>query len=226
MTRILIIEDDEDFAHILKKALEQEDDLEVVDVIGTEEGAKKRISSDANNFDCVLLDLQLPYSDGDRQSNSMAGIAILQELRHQHHFFGTVIVLTNSKSQQDGQRALAAGCDGYLCKRAKTSDVASMLLELKMAIRGDVILVSSQMRHVFLRDDISAKEAQLLDLLTQGKGWPEIANSLSYKTAKAAANIGDRIFDKLLTPEDVAKIAQEGGKKRERAIEIWQARKK
>jgi DNA-binding CsgD family transcriptional regulator len=100
-----------------------------------------------------------------------------------------------------------------------------MLSELKMAIRGDVILVASQMRHVFLRDDISAKEAKLMDMLSQGKSWAEIARDLNYKTPKAAANIADRLFDKLLTPQDQAKLAQEGGKKRYKAVEVWLSRR-
>lgn len=226
MTKILIVEDDEDFAMILRRAIEHDPDLEVVDVIGSYEEAVNYIKSPAlANCDCVLLDLQLPKSPGDRTVNSLAGIQILEQLRHTYNFYKTVIVLTNSKAQADGERALAAGCDGYLCKRARIADVPSMLTELKMAIRGDVIIVAAQMRHVFLRDDISAKEARMLDLLSQGKGWSEIAQELGYKTSKAAANIGDRVFDKLLSPQDLALVAAEGGKKRLKAVEVWQSRK-
>ncbi|MBI4532399.1 MAG: response regulator transcription factor [Candidatus Melainabacteria bacterium] len=225
-TRILIVEDDPDFASILRRALEQDQEFEIVDVIDHEQAAMARIKSTGlKDINCVLLDLQLPYLHGDKTVNSMAGLQILEELRHQQRFYGTIIVLTNSKSPADGERALAGGCDGYLCKRARISDIPSMLAELKMAIRGDVILVASQMRHVFIREDISPKEARLLDLLSQDKGWPEIARELGYKTPKAAANIGDRIFDKLLTPQDQQDLTSEGIKKREKALEIWRSRK-
>lgn len=226
MTRILIVEDDEDFALILRRAIEQDPDLEVVDLISSYEEAIDYVQSPKlAQCDCVLLDLQLPKSPGDRTVNSLAGIQILEQLRHVNNFYKTVIVLTNSKAAADGERALAAGCDGYLCKRARIADVPSMLAELKMAIRGDVIIVAAQMRHVFLRDDISAKEARMLDLLALGKSWTEIAQELGYKTSKAAANIGDRVFDKLLSPQDLALVAAEGGKKRLKAVEIWQSRK-
>ncbi|MBX9879448.1 MAG: response regulator [Candidatus Obscuribacterales bacterium] len=226
MTRILIVEDDEDFALILRRAIEQDPDLEVVDLISSYEEAIDYIKSPKlAQCDCVLLDLQLPKSPGDRTVNSLAGIQILEQLRHVYNFYKTVIVLTNSKAAADGERALAAGCDGYLCKRARIADVPSMLSELKMAIRGDVIIVAAQMRHVFLRDDISAKEARMLDLLALGKSWTEIAQELGYKTSKAAANIGDRVFDKLLSPQDLSSVAAEGGKKRLKAVEIWQSRK-
>jgi hypothetical protein len=85
-------------------------------------------------------------------------------------------------------------------------------------------MVSSEMRHVFFREDISAKEARLMDLLSQGKGWSEISHDLGYKTAKAAANIGDRIFDKLLTMDDRQRLEEKGQKKRYRAVEIWKSR--
>lgn len=226
MTKIVIIEDDEDFSSILRQVIEQDAEFKVSDVICTEKEAFEWLRSpDLFNADCVLLDLQLPYARGDKNVSSLAGIRILEELRHQRGFYGTIIVLTNSKAPADGQRALAAGCDGYLCKRARISEVPEMLAELKMAIKGDVILVASPMRHVFIRDDISAKEARLLDLLSQDRSWAEIARELGYKTPKAAANVGDRIFDKLLSPQDQDKLSAEGTKKRIRALEIWQSRR-
>jgi len=226
MTRILIVEDDRDFATVLQRALIKESDFEIVKVIPCEKEARDFLSSThLEGIDCVLLDLQLPFEANDKTTNSLAGLQLLQVMRQDEKFFGTIIVLTNSKSPADGQRALAGGCDGYLCKRAKISDIPDMIGELKMAIRGDVILVARQMRHVFIREDISAKEARMLDLLGYGKGWAEIARTLGYKTGKAAANIGDRVFDKLLTPQDQARIAKEGLKKRHLALEIWQSRR-
>ncbi|MBX9685863.1 MAG: response regulator [Candidatus Obscuribacterales bacterium] len=225
-TKILVVEDDEDFSGILRRVIEQDGEMQVLEVINCEEEALKKVRSPSiHEADCVLLDLQLPFRVGDKTVSSLAGIRILEELRHQHGFYGTIIVLTNSKAPADGQRALAAGCDGYLCKRAKISEVPQMLMELKMAIKGEVILVSSPMRHVFIRDDINAKEARMMDLLATGKSWAEIARELGYKTPKAAANVGDRVFDKLLTPQDAQRVAAEGSKKRHKALEIWNSRR-
>jgi len=225
MIRILIVEDDEDFSAILRRALEQDPELKVIEVVNTEQCARDWMRSPKlAECDCVLLDLQLPHSAGDKTVNSMAGLRLLEELRQAQRFYGTVLILTNSKAPADGQRALAGGCDGYLCKRARISEVPEMLSQLKMAIKGDVMLFSVQMRHVFLREDISAKEARLMDLLSEGKSWAEISRTLGYKTPKAAANIGDRIYDKLLTPQDQERLSAEGLKKRHLAVEIWQSR--
>jgi DNA-binding NarL/FixJ family response regulator len=225
-TKILLVEDDEEFSKMLRSIIETDGEMEVIRVINNEEEALKMARSpEVHQCDCVLLDLQLPFRHGDKTVSSLAGIRILEELRHQQGFYGTIIVLTNSKAPADGQRALAAGCDGYLCKRAKISEVPQMLNELKMAIKGEVILVSTPMRHVFIRDDINAKEARMMDLLSCGKSWAEIARELGYKTPKAAANVGDRVFDKLLTPADAQKVAAEGSKKRHKALEIWNSRR-
>lgn len=226
MTRILIIEDDRQFAETLKDALEADTDIKIVDILSDEATSISSIRSGiASTIDCFIVDLQLPEYAGDLKVNPKAGLNIIEVLRQELRYFGTIVVLTSSRSVEDGQRALSAGCDAYLCKYAPIEEIPTMLAELKLAVKGSAIVVSRQMRHVFMRDDISAKEARLLDLLLMGKGWSEISKELNYKTAKAAANIGDRLFDKLLTEEDRQNLEITGGKKRVRAIALWKARK-
>jgi DNA-binding NarL/FixJ family response regulator len=226
MTRLLIIEDDKDFAEILKECLEEDDDLEIAGIIGDEESAMQFVRSGGlAGIHCVLADLQLPKTKDESRVNSSAGLRILQEIRHGQNFYGTIIIMTSSRAPEDGQRALAAGCDGYLCKHAPVGDIPTMLDELKIAIKGNVMIVSSEMRHVFFRDDVSAKEARLMDLLALDKSWAEIASELNYKTPKAAANIADRIYDKLLSEADKQSLDASGAKKRQGALEIWRSRR-
>ncbi len=225
MTRILLIEDDEGFAEILKESLEDDGEMEIAKVIGSESEAMQFFKSGGlQDIQCILLDLQLPNVPHASHTDSRAGLRILEEVRLQQRFYGTIVVLTNSRATEDGQRALAAGCDGYLCKHAPVEHIPRVVSELKMAIEGEVVMVSSEMRHVFFREDISAKEARLMDLLVGGASWTDIARDLNYKTSKAAANIGDRVFDKLLTLQEREKIEHEGRKKRDVAIDIWKSR--
>jgi DNA-binding NarL/FixJ family response regulator len=226
MTKLLIIEDDKDFAEILKECLEEDEDLEISGIIGDEESAMQFIKSGGlAGIHCVLADLQLPKTKDETRVNSSAGLRILQEIRHGQRFYGTIIIMTSSRAPEDGQRALASGCDGYLCKHAPVGDIPSMLDELKLAIKGNVMIVSSEMRHVFFRDDVSAKEARLMDLLVLDKSWSEIAQELNYKTPKAAANIADRIYDKLISEADRQSLDASGAKKRQVAVEIWRSRR-
>jgi DNA-binding NarL/FixJ family response regulator len=224
MRRILIVEDNKDFADLLQESLSDEPDFQVMEVIGTESAVYRRFEENLlDDLECLLLDLHLPTEDGDRSVYSAAGLRILAQARQRYHFNGTVIVLTSSRDLDDGRRALAGGCDGYLCKYAPLSEMSRMFDELKVALRGNVTMVSHEMRHVFLRDDISGKEAKLMDMLSEGCSWAEIARKLDYKTPKAAANTGDRIYDKLLSAQPGP--GEHGSNKRERAIEVWKARR-
>jgi|LakMenEpi03Aug12_release.lakeMendotaPanAssembly.Ray.scaffolds.fasta_scaffold353747_2 DNA-binding NarL/FixJ family response regulator len=227
MPRILLVEDHPDFAAALKRSLAAEEDLEIVKHASYVAEVKDYISAtNMQEVDCVLLDLHLPREKNDRTTDPMAGLHLLKEMRQTYSFWGTIIILTSSQELQDGQRALQLGCDGYLCKNTKLSELKDLVAELKAALRGNVILVSSKMRHVFMREEISAKEARLMDLLLNGKSWSEIARELSYVSSKAAANMGDRVFDKLISMDARERLAAEGVKvkKRELALEIWKKR--
>lgn len=225
LNRIVIVEDDPDFASVIKECLEEEEDFSVVQIINNEEDALKFIHSpDLQSVDCVLLDLRIPRSQSDRTTSGSAGLRLLAEARNRMHYFGTIIVLTSSRDPEDGQKALAAGCDGYLCKAAPVDQLPLIIEELKIAIRGHIMVIAKELRHVFFRTDVSVREAQLMDLLANGKGWPEIANALSYSSPKAAANIGDRVFDKLLTEDDKREIETQGLKKKAKALAIWRLR--
>lgn len=223
--RVLIVEDDTSFAEILRESLEEDDEFSVIDIIENETDAISFMESGAlTDVDAVLLDLQLPKSSIDRSISSNAGLNLACLLRSRHDFWGNILVLTNSRSLSDGERALSAGCDGYMCKHARMEQIPHMVAQLKAGLRGDVMLISSEMRHVFMRGDISSKEACLMSLLSIGCSWEEIARRLGYKNAKAAANIADRIYDKLLSPETRHQLDVDGVKKRQKALEVWRFR--
>lgn len=225
MIKIVIIEDDRDFAQILKECLEEDGEFGIVDIIGNELDAMNWIKSGGlATVDCALVDLQLPAERGRTEVSSLSGLRIVQEMRQNQRFGGTILVLTNSRVFADGERALASGCDGYLCKHAPMDEVPAMLAELRLALRGEVMLVSREMRHVFIREELSVKEARLMDLLNGGASWSDIARDLNYKTPKAAANIGYRVFDKLLPKHDKDQLGTDGERKRHKALERWRAR--
>lgn len=225
MINIVIIEDDRDFAQILRDCLEEDGDIRVIAHLTNEHDAMQWM--DAGGLDqvnCALVDLCLPRIRGATEVSSMCGLRLVQEMRQMRRFNGNILVLTNSREFADGERALAAGCDGYLCKHAPMSEVPAMLAELRLALRGDIMIVSREMRHVFIREEFSVKEARLMDMLNSGHSWADIAKELGYKTPKAAANIGYRVFDKLLTEGDRIAMGADGERKRHKALERWRAR--
>lgn len=225
MLNIVIIEDDRDFAQILRDCLEEDGDVRVIAHLTNEQDTMEWIEAGGlEQVDGALVDLCLPKIRGAAEVSSMCGLRLVQEMRQVHRFKGNILVLTNSREFADGERALAAGCDGYLCKHAPMSEVPSMLAELRLALRGDIMIVSREMRHVFIREELSVKEAHLMDMLNSGHSWADIARELGYKTPKAAANIGYRVFDKLLTEGDRIAMGADGDRKRHKALERWRAR--
>ena len=72
--RVLIVEDDEDFAYLIRKTMEIHDDIEVVGVCGD---SRKAVDTACNmNPDIVLMDLHLG-------SSTMEGITASREIRVQ-----------------------------------------------------------------------------------------------------------------------------------------------
>jgi DNA-binding response OmpR family regulator len=100
--RLLVVEDEKKLAGFIRRALME--DGHAVDLsFDGEEGASLALSQD---YDAIILDLQLPGRDG---------IAILRELRRIKKATA-VIVLTARDSVKDRVRGLDAGADDYIIK--------------------------------------------------------------------------------------------------------------
>ncbi|MEZ4491536.1 MAG: response regulator [Cyanobacteriota/Melainabacteria group bacterium] len=223
--RVAIIDNDNLFKDVVKGLLEDDSHFQVVSSMSSEIEAIEWINEEGHNkVDGIILDLNLPYYMDDKHTNPRAGLRILRRLREEARFFGTVVILTNSRDLDDGKDALDQGCDGYLCKDMEMESIYNLITELKLALEGRVLMISNEMRFAFLRDSISAREAQLMEMLRDGKSWSEIARAMEYSSSKAAANIGDRIFDKILSETDKFKRKSQGLKKREVALEVWSER--
>lgn len=153
MPRVLMIEDDFDFAQIMSECLQSDPSCEIVEIFTNIADAEINFEwGGLAKIDAVLVDLQLPTSRVDPGIIPDGGLQLIRQMRHRHQFRGRIIVLTNSSQLADGQKALDAGCDGYLCKHVRSGDLPALIAELRIAIRGDVVLVSQEMRHIFMRE--------------------------------------------------------------------------
>ena len=162
MHSILMIEDDLEFAEIMVECLGADPEFTVTRAFTNQLDASVAFRSGMlRGIDAVLVDLHLAYSTDDRRVNVSGGLKLICEMRQEHAFSGKIIVLTNSDSFEDGENALNAGCDGYLCKHVRMGDLPALLSELRMAIRGDVVLVSSRMRHIFMKTGGCGVDGQL-----------------------------------------------------------------
>lgn len=100
-SKILIIEDDADINHLVKKILEREGYETETAFSGTE----GRLLLQMNSYDLVLLDLMLP---------GLSGEELLAEIRKTRHM--PVIALTAKAGLSDKVHVLGAGADDYMTK--------------------------------------------------------------------------------------------------------------
>lgn len=116
--KILIIEDEQKLARILKKGLEENDFFVDLSFDG-EEGLHM---AEAYPYDAVLLDLMLPGMDG---------LAILKSLRAKK-IDVPVLIVTARGEVEDRIKGLDIGADDYI---AKPFDLAELMARLRAAIR-------------------------------------------------------------------------------------------
>jgi two-component system OmpR family response regulator len=100
--RILVVEDEQKVARFLKQALEEEG--HAVDVAG--DGVEAGNLAHVNEYELILLDVQLPGRDG---------LQVAAELRRTGKQ-APILMLTSRDSTQDVVRGLNAGADDYLTK--------------------------------------------------------------------------------------------------------------
>lgn len=103
-SHILYIEDNEFNQRLIKKILEPAGFMlsEALDGI---QGIKKAIELQPN---LILMDLELPYLDGLGAATKIKSMPGLEKI--------PIIALTSRTSERDRERALVAGCDGYIEK--------------------------------------------------------------------------------------------------------------
>jgi DNA-binding response OmpR family regulator len=114
--RLLLIEDNERFAGLLKRGLTAAGF--VVDILGTAEEAAKALR--AERFEIVILDLGLPDADG---------LELLAEMR-QAGDATPVLILTARGSVKDRVNGLGCGADDYLVKPFALEELVARLRAL------------------------------------------------------------------------------------------------
>jgi DNA-binding response OmpR family regulator len=100
--KILIIEDDEKIVNFLKKGLEEE--CYVVDY--STNGEEGLYLASVNEYDLILLDIQLPLKDG---------IEVCKSIRTSNNQT-PIIMLTAKDSIEDKIKGLDIGANDYLAK--------------------------------------------------------------------------------------------------------------
>ena len=122
--RVLIVDDEPSnavlFTHLLRKA--------GMDVRSAANGDEMHAAIAGAVPDVVLMDIQLPGKDG---------LELARELKADPVTARAVVVAVSSYAMAaDRERALAAGCDGYISKPIQTRSFVAEIREFVQRVRG------------------------------------------------------------------------------------------
>ena len=123
--RILVVEDEQDIAGLVKHTLERTGDLEV-DVVATGDAALKAVKEQMP--DLVILDLNLPV---------LSGIEVCRILRGRPNTEHVpIIMLTARTSETDRVVGLDVGADDYITKPFSVRELAARVRAVLRRRRG------------------------------------------------------------------------------------------
>ena len=188
---ISIVEDNEKLRGTLARVLNRAADFSCVSQHPTAEDALKELPG--VKPDVVLMDINLPGMNG------VECVRQLKPLLPQTQ----VMMLTVYEDTENIFNALAAGANGYMLKRTSSKELIEAIHEVKrggspmtMHIARKVVQSFQKAAPAQDEDKLSEREQQVLDLLSQGLMYKEIADKLqiSYETVHTYIR---RIYEKL-----------------------------
>jgi DNA-binding NarL/FixJ family response regulator len=202
--RILIADDHTLVRKGLRALLEAQADLEI---IGEATNATEAVSLTTELLpDVVLMDLHMPGG----------GIEATRQITHTSPSV-RVLVVTMFKDDDSVFTALRAGARGYILKDADEND---MLRAVRAVGEGEAIFspeVATRVLSYFARPrpllvpelfpELTAREREILELLTQHKSNNDIARNLNL-SLKTVANYVSNIFSKLQVADRTEAIAR------------------
>ena len=194
-SRLLLVDDHAVVRSGLRMLLEPEADFEIVGEAGSGREALKAVAE--MRPDIVLMDIGLPDISG------IEAAAEIKRLRPET----AIVALTIHEDEEYFFKMLEAGASGYVPKRAAPEELVTAI---RAAARGEVYLYPSLAKLLVkdyiaqepsgaaarTLDGLTAREQEVLELLAEGAGNPEIADRL-HISPKTVARHRENIMGKL-----------------------------
>jgi DNA-binding NarL/FixJ family response regulator len=191
-TTVSIVEDNEQLSGTLARLINREEGFHCISQYHTAEAAIEGLPNEKPQV--VLMDINLP---------GMNGVECVRKLK-QLIPETQIVMLTAYEDTENIFNALAAGANGYLLKRAPRAELLDALREV---CRGGSPMTTHIARKVVQSfqktgvskqptENLSTREQEVLDCLSQGFLYKEIAEKLgiSYETVHTYIR---RIYEKL-----------------------------
>lgn len=164
--RVLIVDDHPVVRVGLASMLGTQTGLTVVGSTSSGEEALKVLQR--KGVDVLLLDLRMP---------GMNGIEVLRTLTSIAHA-PRVIVLTSYDGDEEIYRAVQAGAQGYLLKDTPQEEIVDAITTVYRGKRYLPRHIASRLAERMMRTNLTARELEILGMLTKGLTNKEIANAL------------------------------------------------
>jgi RNA polymerase sigma factor (sigma-70 family) len=189
---VSIVEDNDQLRGTLARVLNRADGFRCVSQHPNAEDALKGLPQ--VRPDVVLMDINLPGMNGVECVRQLK--ALLPEIQ--------VMMLTVYEDTENIFNALAAGASGYLLKRTTSKELLDAIQEVSRGGSPMTMHIARKVVQSFQKsaatakatEKLSEREQQVLDLLSQGLIYKEIADKLqiSYETVHTYIR---RIYEKL-----------------------------
>jgi DNA-binding NarL/FixJ family response regulator len=192
ITKVAIVDDDASLRRSLTSILQRAHGIKCVGDFATAEAALKEIPRLAPQI--LLMDINLPGMDGVECVRRLAGLATQTQ----------IIMLTVHDDTNAIFNSLAAGASGYLLKPVRANELVAAVRDV---FAGGAPMTSNIARKVIqsfkqaapsanLAAELSPREMEVLDCLTKGFVYKEIAEHLQISYATVRTHI-ERIYEKL-----------------------------
>jgi DNA-binding NarL/FixJ family response regulator len=191
--RVLLVDDHPVVRSGLAGLLGGEPDIEVVgEAANGSEGVERAAALDP---DVVLMDLRMPVMDGVEATTAIVATGGPR-----------VLVLTTYDTDADILRAVEAGATGYLLKDTARDELVDAV---RAASRGETVLApplaAKLMRQVRGHDQLTARELDVLSLVSRGMSNGDIAKELFIGEATVKTHLL-HVFDKLGVSDRTAAV--------------------
>jgi len=165
--KVLVVDDHPVVRVGLRTMLESEANISVVGMAASAREALTAVRQCAP--DVVLMDLRMP---------EMEGTAAIRELRRIYPKL-PILVLTNYETDSYIMEALEAGAMGYLLKSTPQAELVSAVEKVHANQRVIPPGIAARLLENIGRDELSARELEVLALVARGQSNKEIADTLS-----------------------------------------------
>jgi DNA-binding NarL/FixJ family response regulator len=189
---VAIVEDNADLRGTLARVINRAPGHQCVGQYGDAESALAGLPKDKARV--VLMDINLP---------GMNGVECVRKLKHVLPET-LVVMLTAYEDTENIFGSLEAGASGYLLKRSKTAEILEAIKDVVEGGSPMTAHIARKVVHSFqsktassqATENLAEREREVLDLLSQGFMYKEIADKLgiSFETVRTYIR---RIYEKL-----------------------------